>query len=301
MIPQQENARFGPTDALWRLEPSIVLALIVFLFFLTGCGGSIPDDNDAAETDLNPPPIVDGTWYRPVTAVTWQWQLQGAVNTAYNVDLYDIDLFDSSEALIRQLQADGKKVICYFSAGSYEAWRPDAGQFEPESLGNPLDDWPGERWLDIRNENVRIVMKDRLDLAQQKGCDGVEPDNVDAYANDSGFDLTPDDQLVFNRFIANETHARGLAAGLKNDLDQINDLIAYYDFAVNEQCFEYAECALLMPFIQQGKAVLSVEYAPDTIDDETVRREICTEARDLQFSTLILPLELDDSFRYSCW
>jgi hypothetical protein len=31
----------------------------------------------------------------------------------------------------------------------------------------------------------------------------------------------------------------------ENDLDQINGLAAYFDFAVNEQCFEYSECAAL--------------------------------------------------------
>lgn len=272
---------------------------LVLLFLLANCRQNSSHDEGSNDID-SPVPPVTGTWYRPSPSVTWQWQLQGPVNPSYDVEIYDIDLFDSSDTLIQQLQAGGKKAICYFSAGSYEAWRPDAGQFGPESLGNALDDWPGERWLDIREENVWSVMKSRLDLAKQKGCDGVEPDNVDAYANDSGFDLTPDDQLAFNRFIANEAHTRGLAVGLKNDLDQINELVAYFDFAVNEQCFEFAECALLLPFIEQGKAVLSAEYVPDSINDETVRRELCDEARALQFSTLILPLELDDSFRYSC-
>ena len=34
--------------------------------------------------------------------------------------------------------------------------------------------------------------------AAQKGFDGVEPDNVDAYTNDSGFPLTAADQLAYN-------------------------------------------------------------------------------------------------------
>ena len=36
------------------------------------------------------------------------------------------------------------------------------------------------------------------------GCDGVEPDNVDGYVNDTGFDLTAGDQLDFNRFARGE-------------------------------------------------------------------------------------------------
>ena len=43
---------------------------------------------------------------------------------------------------------------------------------------------------------------ERLDLAAAKGCDAVDPDNVDGYANPTGFDLTGDDQLAFNRWLA---------------------------------------------------------------------------------------------------
>ena len=56
--------------------------------------------------------------------------------------------------------------------------------------------------------------------ARAEGFDGVEADNVDGYANDSGFPLTAADQLRFNRFLARAAHARGLSIGLKNDLGQ---------------------------------------------------------------------------------
>ena len=36
-----------------------------------------------------------------------------------------------------------------------------------------------------------------------------EPDNVDGFANGSGFPLTSSDQLAYNRFLATEAHARG--------------------------------------------------------------------------------------------
>jgi hypothetical protein len=40
-------------------------------------------------------------------------------------------------------------------------------------------------------------MSTRLALASSKGCDGVDPDNVDGYDNDSGFDLTPSTALDY--------------------------------------------------------------------------------------------------------
>ncbi len=233
---------------------------------------------------------------RPGTS--WHIQLQGEIDTGYDVDLYDVDLFDTPESLIASLKAAGKTVICYFSAGTYEEWRPDADTLlSAGALGAPLPDWEGEWWLDIRLDGVREVMQTRLDLAKAKGCDGVDPDNMDGYSNANGLGLTAADQLDYNRYIADEAHARGLLVGLKNDLDQIADLVNYFDFAINEECFEADECHKLNPFIYQGKAVFNIEYAQQYINDP---RPLCSTAKHRGFDTLILPLELDGSFRISC-
>lgn len=241
-----------------------------------------------------------GDWYRPPATATWQWQLKGPVNTGYAVDIFDIDLFDAPETVIDSIRASGGRVICYFSAGSYESWRPDASGFSPGDLGSTLDGWEDEKWLDIRSADVRRIMQQRLDLAEQKGCDGVEPDNMDGYTNDSGFELSGADQLSFNRFIAEEAHKRGLSVGLKNDLDQVGQLVDYFDFAVSEQCHEFDECDLLAPFIKAGKPVLNAEYQEDLITNAAKRQSLCEAAGGEGLSTLILPLQLDDSFRYSC-
>jgi len=280
----------------------------LLLLILSACGGGSGGSDDAGidditEVSIDPdvPPVTNTDVYQPPVFVTWQWQLLGTVNTSYDVEIYDIDLFDSSEALIQQLQATGKKVICYFSGGSYEEWREDAGQFPEATLGNALDGWPGERWLDIRSEAVSTIMLARMDLASQKGCDGVEPDNMDGYTNGSGFSLSATDQLAYNRSIANAAHTRGLSVGLKNDLEQVSALVSYFDFAVNEQCFEYSECDLLTPFIDAGKPVLNAEYRQDYVDDTNTRQALCADAVNNQFSTLILPIDLDDTLRFICW
>ena len=207
---------------------------------------------------------VEGEIWRPPPGTSWQWQLQGAIDTTIDVEMYDIDLFETPEQTIADLAADGRVVICYFSAGSWENWRPDAGDYPAVVLGNTLAGWPDERWVDIRRLDLLApILETRLDLALDKGCTGVEPDNVDAYQNSSGFPLAAADQLAFNRWLATEAHRRGLSIGLKNDLDQILDLVAEFDWALNEQCYEYAECALLQPFIDAGKAVFGVEYSGD--------------------------------------
>ncbi|MEK6898553.1 MAG: endo alpha-1,4 polygalactosaminidase [Nanoarchaeota archaeon] len=232
-------------------------------------------------------------WWKPNPNTSWQWQLLGTINQNHDVDMYDLDLFDNSKEVINALQNRGIKVICYFSAGSYENWRIDKDDFPNEVQGKTLEGWEDEKWLDISKIDLLApIMRNRLDLAVEKGCDGVEPDNVDGYLNDNGFDLTYQDQLVYNKWLAEESHKRGLTVGLKNDLEQIPELVDYFDFALNEQCFEYDECETLLPFIEQDKAVFGVEY-------ELQPAEFCSKANELNFDWLKMEYDLDGG-RISC-
>ncbi|WP_437604371.1 endo alpha-1,4 polygalactosaminidase [Sorangium sp. So ce590] len=43
----------------------------------------------------------------------------------------------------------------------------------------------------------------------------MEPDEVDGYANDSGFPFTYEDQIADSRFIAELAHGMGMSVGLK--------------------------------------------------------------------------------------
>lgn len=241
-----------------------------------------------------------GQWYRPHAAAKWQIQLDGEVNTSYPVEIYDVDLFDVSEELISRLHASGKHVVCYFSAGSSEKWRDDFKRFKPSDMGSPLKGWAGERWLDVRSQNVREIMLSRMDMAVERGCDGIDPDNVDGYTNKPGLPFTAEDQLDYNRFLAEQGHKRHLAVGLKNDMGQADKLADVFDFSVNEQCFEYEECDKLEPFIERDKPVLNIEYKAPYVKDAKERKKLCERARDMKFSTLVLPLKLNDKFRYSC-
>lgn len=95
-----------------------------------------------------------------------------------NAGIYEVDMFYTPAETIEKMNELGQKVICYFSAATAESWRDDYKQFQPEDLGMELPDWPGERYLDIRRPNVLKVIKKRIDLAKQRGCNAIEPDNV---------------------------------------------------------------------------------------------------------------------------
>jgi hypothetical protein len=225
-----------------------------------------------------------GQIWAPAPGTTWQWQLTGSIDQTWDVQMYDIDLFDTSISVINSLHSKGRAVICYFST-QYEDWRPDASKFTSDVLGNNLDDWPGERFVDIRSSKLRQIMTERLDLAVSKGCDGVEPDNVDGYANNNGLGLTAANQLDYNKFLAQEAHKRGLSIGLKNDLDQVAALVTHFDWALNEQCNQYNECNYLNPFVTAGKAVFGVDYSGTAT-------KICPTMVTAQFSWLMKDLSL---------
>lgn len=93
------------------------------------------------------------------------------------------DLFDNHISTFKTLQDSGKKVICYFSAGSYEDWREDKGEWDDKDLGKGLEGWAGEKWVNVSSPNVHKVMKERINLAWRKGCDAIDPDNVDGYVS----------------------------------------------------------------------------------------------------------------------
>lgn len=235
----------------------------------------------------------DGDIWQPTPGTSWQIQYSGDLDTSLDVQMYDLDLFDTPQAVFDELHAHGRTVICYFSAGSWEDWRDDANDFPTAVLGNDLDGWPGEKWLDVSQLDLLApIMQARLDTAVSKQCDGVDPDNVDGYTNDTGFPLTYEDQLTYNSWLATEAHARGLAIGLKNDLNQIPDLVDQFEWALNEQCYYYDECDLLLPFVQANKAVFGIEYDGDPAD-------FCPAINALNFDWLKKNWDLD-AWRIAC-
>lgn len=238
-----------------------------------GCSGKDADDD------------AGGPW-RPSADTTWQYQLSGEVDPSADAAVFVVDWEDTTAEQVRELHDRGRRAVCYVNAGAYEEWRSDAARYPADVLGAPLDGWPGERWLDVRRTDVLLpLLAARLDVCRDKGFDAVEGDNVEGYRNDSGFPLAAEDQLVFDRAVADLAHERGMSIGLKNDVERIAELEPSFDFAINEQCVEFDECDAYAPFVRAGKAVLHVEYSAPSA-------EVCDRAGALGLSTVFKELEL---------
>jgi hypothetical protein len=255
--------------------------------------GQTPPSDPAQAPPADAGQLPPGEWWRPSKGQSWQWQLVGEVDVTVDAEVFDVDLFETSAATVQALHDRGRKVICYFSAGSWEPYRPDSSAF-PESIkGGTVDGWPDERWLDIRQlEVLRPLLVARLDLCAQKGFDGVEPDWLDSFQQDTGFPISAEQQLTFNRTLADLAHQRGLAIGLKNDVDQAAELADVFDFVVNEQCAEYGECERYAPFLDRGKPVFHAEY-------DLATSEFCGVSRRLGLSSIRKKLDLG-AWRETC-
>jgi hypothetical protein len=98
-----------------------------------------------------------------------------------DAEIFDVDMWHTPKAVIQELRRRDKKVICYFSAGGSETWRPDNAQFPKKDVGDRMAEWEGENWLNIRSPDVWKVMESRIKYAYDKGCNAIDPDNLGKY------------------------------------------------------------------------------------------------------------------------
>ena len=266
--------------------------------------------------------------WAPPPNTPWQWEINHPidVNNASDMGLtdadgvtlnspaplmYDIDGFDNGQDpncnikdsagrcvqgqnnAVQQLHDMGKKVVCYIDTGVYESYRPDAYKFPRSVIGSVDAGWNGSYWLDIRQTSVLFpIMQARIKMCKDKGFDSIEPDEMVDYSNRSGFKLTYQDQLTYNRGIAAIAHSYGISIALKDDPEQAADLVDDFDWMLDEQCYQYDECALLTPFSDREKAVFDVEY-------NVPNSSFCADANARKIVAMRMPLNLDGG-RWPC-
>ena len=275
-----------------------LLALLV-----VGCSGDDTTDSTTGDTGITTPtlpvdvpPVTGGQWVKPPLRTTWHWQLQGTVDVEVDADLVDID-FGVEQTAIAILKTEPRSVFCYMSVGTLESFRGDAGSFPSEAIGNPVEGFPDESWLDVRHPTVWERMEARLVAAERKGCDGVELDHIQNHLESTGFEITRDEQLAYDRHLYNLAHEAGLAVAFKDAPDLVADLVDYADVAISQRCHELGTCAAFDAFREAGKPLLNAEFSTEAQNDP---QALCVQALADGTRTLILAEALDNSYRVSC-
>jgi len=261
------------------LTPAVSAALVALALSLLSCSQESSTAPTPARTPANGDEARRAVLGKPAR---WQWVL----GAPFDVDdpshlgtnwqmvdgqavpppaVYDLDGFTTDAATVAALQAGGATVVCYIETGAWESYRPDAHQYPSEVLGHGLNGYPDERYVDIRSSAVFDRVRERVETCADKGFDAVEPDIDDSYAEDTGFEITIQDNLEFNAKVAELAHEEGLLIALKNgdDPEFAAAMEPRVDFAIVEQCFEFDTCRSFDPFIQAGKPVLVAEYNLD--------------------------------------
>ncbi len=294
------------------------LALSI-LFLTSACTGADREPGPSASSSVSPSgsgmwqPTPGERWQYQLQSNKGAFPSTGGINvgiceipfaggqcvrpTVFDIDLYaDLVTGELNTAAVAAIHEAGGHAVCYVDAGSIETYRPDYQRFVEFDnacngclIGNPFSKiFNDENYANLNNDQgqrdfMLKVNEARVAKCKQAGFDAVEFDVVASWqtgASRSGWDISARTQLVFNRALADIAHRYGLAAGLKNDLVQIPQLEPSFDFAINEQCFQYQECDNLSRFVQDGKAVFTVEY-------RTPLDAFCPEAVKLGFAAIL--------------
>ncbi|GIJ28372.1 endo alpha-1,4 polygalactosaminidase [Micromonospora qiuiae] len=181
-------------------------------------------------------------------------------------DVFVLDPVATTAAQTTELRSRGRRLICQVYVGSVHPDDPDAGRY-PGPVRGTTSSRTSRTWLDVRRwETLRPVLADRFRLCRGKGFGAVLLADADGYDHGSGFPLTFDDQLEFNRRVAALARSLSLSPGLLGALAQVAALAPNFDFAVNEECVRLKRCAKLLPFADANKPVFHVEYTGSTTD-----------------------------------
>ena len=212
-------------------------------------------------------------------------------------------------ASVRRIHAMGAHAICYLDAGSAESWRSDYRKFDPAEMGGPLSGWPDERFIDVadwskpvpkRYETLRTIMSYRIGLCRREGFDAIEADNVNTYTNGDlgGFRLSMAEERTYVERLILLAHHDHLAFFLKNEINGdglLKELAPKVDGEIDEQCWQYSECAALRIFVGERKPILNIEY------EKIPRDKLCPRARAFPMATIRAGLDLAGKITYGCW
>ena len=285
-----------------RTTATLVLITLVALLLGTACAHASgykrpPSGRDQWYWEIDPPspglaglPPTTGAYPAPGSANIWDTDLFQDSNTAH------AGIPTGGSPVVRALHASGKYSICYIEAGAYQTGFPDDSDFAATDYGNRaaryrMNGYPNEWWLNITGfhhyvagrsstltgpaVNIASALNRRIGWCALEGQDAIEPDDLDGYSNQGdtgvkggGWHLSRADSAGFERWLAHDAHAHGLAIFQKNDPPNAAANVAIFDGMIIEECNYYRDpCSGpggdATRYLKAGKPVLNAEYTED--------------------------------------
>ena len=268
--------------------------LMVIVLFTTACKKNTSDIDPANPVDTTGLSNGKTTWWQPKAGISFDWQLDDITSAnTFAGNVVDVDAFTTSAETVAALHASGKKVIAYLSVGTFEDDRPDGSLLPKEVVGSKYDEWPHEKWLDIRQiDKLKPWLNSRFNMILKKGFDAIEPDNLDAYENKTGFTLTINDEKKYIDYLIATAHSNGLGIGQKNVSELTESYAAKFDWALTEDAFQQGWQNDMAAYIKLNKPVFAVEYTDVTLQ-KNFEDKVCPEAGKLGFTAILKKRDLD--------
>ncbi|KAJ6780070.1 hypothetical protein PWT90_00999 [Aphanocladium album] len=213
---------------------------------------------------------------------------------------------NNSRHIVEGLHDLGKTVICYMNLGAVQPedcdfktwytsnkwmgpWYYDANFNKNASKEENDANLYCERYVDFTDPTIRNLMKERMKIARDAGCDGVDPDNIDISGIKWGNGRNPPSpKSVFEALTDLAAYAHSMTStykgykfmiGQKNAPEMAKDLAAKFDFAVLERGLEKNFAQEFFPYFNLKKPVIDIEYPADLLNDDD-KNQPCNLQRD---------------------
>jgi hypothetical protein len=258
---------------------------------------ALPTTGDSWYWEIDPPaaglsglPPTSAAYPKPGSARIWDTDLFSDSNTSSGSQL---GTPSGESPVVEAIHAAGHYSVCYVEVGAFQTGFPDNSDYAKSDYGYgakkyEVMGYPNERWFNIAGfknyvagdpatlrgaaVNIAAGLNKRFKWCALEGHDAVEPDDIDGATNWSateakggGWGLTQADSAGFERWLAYQVHADGLAVLQKNDPANAKVDEPLFDGVVSEECNYYNDpCAGKGgdwdAYLAAGKPVLNAEY-----------------------------------------
>ena len=258
-----------------------------FVLFLIGCG-----EPEGRLSYFHQPKKItpDDTFYI---------QLKDDIKNT-KASIYIIDGFNYSKDDISKLKKAKKLVMCYFSGGILHSDDKDVDSYDEDVKGKTVSLYDDSRYLDIRANQVLNNMKKRVDFAKSKGCDGVVFADMQNYEEDTGFNISSQNQIDYNSELAKYLEDESMYRGIRGDENQSKDMWFRYGFIVVDNAYERNITDKLDYYYNNKKAIFNIETDIKYLTDKEEFKKLCDFSRKNHIKSVVLSKSLDGSIIKSC-
>ena len=210
--------------------------------------------------------------------------------------IVDLDVLDTEKTTIEKLKKQWKVVIWYINVWAIENYRDDYKNFPKNVIWKTYSWWEDEKYLDVRKyEDFKKYILNRLDIAQEKGFDWIEPDNMDTYDNfsETWFKILQWDMKEYLTWLNIEVNKRWMFLIQKNAPELSLKMEKKFDAALLEWAFYNNFEDDFKNYIKNWKKVFNVEYTDNTTKKYFLEN-ICPKSKKMWFISILKNRNLDD-------